>query len=48
MNLRRIFFVAALFCMVGLNYSCVKNDVSQAEEDYLSIEKTEIDDEDDT
>jgi hypothetical protein len=48
MNKRRIFLLAALTCLLCSNFACVKDDVSQAEEDYLSIRKSEIDDEDDT
>lgn len=48
MNKKRIFLAAAFMCMVGLNYSCDKESTSETEENHLSIEKKDIDDEDDT
>jgi len=45
MNAKRLFFVLVLFCMVGLNFSCVKETVSESEE-LISIEKDEIKEED--
>jgi len=45
MNAKRIFFVLALFCMVGLNYSCDKETVAESEE-LISIEKEDIKEED--
>ena len=44
MNIKRIFFVAALMCMVGLNYSCDK-ETTDSEELY-SLDKDEIKEED--
>lgn len=45
MNIKRIFFVAALMCVVGLTYSCDKETADESGELY-SIEKKDIKDED--
>lgn len=45
MNTKRLFCLVALFCMVGLNYSCDKETVSESE-DLISIEKEDIKEED--
>lgn len=45
---KRLLLVAALVFMAGFNYSCDKDSASETEEEYNSIRKSEIDDEDDT
>lgn len=45
MNIKRIFFVAALMCVVGLTYSCDKETTDESNE-IISLEKKEIKDQD--
>jgi len=45
MNTKRLLFVLAVICMVGLNYSCEKETVDESDE-IISIKKTDIKEED--
>lgn len=44
MIIKRLLFVAALVCVVSLNYSCGKEDIAEQEQDILSIKKSDVDD----
>ncbi len=45
---KRLLLAAALVFMVGFNYSCDKDSASETEEEYDSIRRSELDDEDDS
>lgn len=42
--IKRLFFVAVFMVMATVNYSCDAEDVSETEENYQSVKKSEIDD----